>query len=65
MKCDVIAQGIVEAAKSMEIRVPVVVRLDGTNADKGREILGNSGLSLVPAETFAEAAQKAVELARA
>lgn len=65
MKCDVIAQGIVEAAKSMEIRVPVVVRLDGTNADKGREILGASGLSLVPAETFAEAAQKAVELAKA
>ncbi|MBE6712284.1 MAG: ADP-forming succinate--CoA ligase subunit beta [Ruminococcaceae bacterium] len=65
MKCDVIAQGIVEAAKAMEIRVPVVVRLDGTNADKGREILGASGLSLVPAETFAEAAQKAVELARA
>ena len=65
MKCDVIAQGIVEAAKSMEIRVPVVVRLDGTNADKGREILGASGLSLVPAETFAEAAQKAVELAQA
>ncbi len=65
MKCDVIAQGIIEAAKSMEICVPVVVRLDGTNADKGRELLGSSGLSLVPAETFAEAAQKAVELARA
>ncbi len=63
MKCDIIAQGIVEAAKSMEIRVPVVVRLDGTGADKGREILGNSGLSLIPAETFAEAAKKAVELA--
>jgi len=63
MKCDVIAQGIVDAAKAMEIRVPVVVRLDGTNADMGREILGKSGLSLVPAETFAEAAQKAVELA--
>ncbi len=63
MKCDVIAQGIVEAAKAMEIKVPVVVRLDGTNADAGREILGNSGLSLVPAETFAEAAKKAVELA--
>ncbi len=65
MKCDVIAQGIVEAAKSMEIRVPVVVRLDGTNADLGREILNNSGLSLVPAKTFAEAAKLAVELAKA
>lgn len=63
MKCDVIAQGIVEAAKTMNVTVPVVVRLDGTNADLGREILRNSGLSLTPAETFAEAAQKAVELA--
>jgi succinyl-CoA synthetase beta subunit len=63
MKCDIIAQGIVEAAKSMEIRVPVVVRLDGTGADKGRDILAGSGLSLIPAETFAEAAKKAVELA--
>lgn len=63
MKCDIIAEGIVEAAKSMEIRVPVVVRLDGTGAEKGRAILGASGLSLIPAETFAEAAKKAVELA--
>ena len=65
MKCDVIAQGIVDAAKAMEIKVPVVVRLDGTHADLGREILKASGLSLVPAETFAEAAEKAVELAKA
>ena len=65
MKCDVIAEGIVAAAKAMEIRVPVVVRLDGTNAPQGREILKNSGLTLVPAETFAEAAKKAVELAAA
>jgi len=65
MKCDVIAQGIVEAAKAMEIRVPVVVRLDGTNAAEGREILRSSGLTLVPAESFAEAAKKAVELAAA
>ena len=64
MKCDVIAQGIVEAAKAMQITVPVVVRLDGTNADLGREILANSGLSLVPAATFAEAAKTAVELAK-
>jgi len=63
MKCDVIAQGIVEAAKSMNVTVPVVIRLDGTNADLGREILRSSGLALVPAENFAEAAQKAVELA--
>ena len=64
MKCDVIAQGIVEAARAMEVRVPVVVRLDGTNADLGRQILRDSGLKLVPAETFAEAARTAVELAK-
>ena len=64
MKCDVIAQGIVEAAKAIEIRVPVVVRLDGTNAEKGREILDASGLSLIPATTFAEAAKLAVEKAK-
>ena len=64
MKCDVIAQGIVEAARAMEIHVPVVVRLDGTNADLGRQILRDSGLKLVPAETFAEAAKTAVELAK-
>ena len=63
MKCDIIAQGIVEAAESMGIEIPVVVRLDGTNAEKGREILTKSGLALVPAKTFAEAAKKAVELA--
>ncbi|MBR2615767.1 MAG: succinate--CoA ligase subunit beta, partial [Clostridia bacterium] len=63
MKCDIIAQGIVEAAETMGIDIPVVVRLDGTNAEKGREILTNSGLALVPAKTFAEAAKKAVELA--
>ena len=64
MKCDVIAEGIVEAAKSMDIRIPVVVRLDGTNAKKGREILRESGLSLIPARTFGEAARTAVELTR-
>ena len=63
MKCDIIAQGIVEAAKTVNIPVPVVVRLDGTNADLGRKILQESGLALTPAETFAEAAQKAVQLA--
>lgn len=63
MKCDIIAQGIVDAARTVNIPVPVVVRLDGTNADIGRKILQESGLALTPAETFAEAAQKAVQLA--
>ncbi len=64
MKCDVIAQGIVEAAKAIEIHVPVVVRLDGTNAEQGRQILNASGLALTPAKTFAEAAKLAVEKAK-
>ena len=52
-----------DAARTVNIPVPVVVRLDGTNADIGRKILQESGLALTPAETFAEAAQKAVQLA--
>ena len=64
MKCDVIAEGIIEAAKTMQINVPVVVRLDGTNAKEGATILKNSGLNLIPAGSFAEAAQKSVELAK-
>jgi succinyl-CoA synthetase beta subunit len=46
MRCDVVAQGVVEAAKAIHLRVPVVVRLEGTNVDKGQEILRNSGLPL-------------------
>lgn len=64
MKCDIIAQGIVAAAKAVSIRVPLVVRLEGTNADLGKEILRKSGLSIVPAVSLADAAHKAVELAK-
>jgi len=62
-RCDVIAQGIIEAAKKVKIDVPVVVRLEGTNAEEGRRILDGSGLSLVTAATMKEAAEKAVRLA--
>lgn len=60
MKCDVIAEGIVIAAKEVELDVPLVVRLEGTNVAKGKEILANSGLPIVPAEDLGDAAQKIV-----
>lgn len=60
MRCDVIAQGVVEVAREMGIGVPLVVRLQGTNVELGRKILSESGLSIIPAETMAEAAEKVV-----
>jgi len=58
MKCDVIANGVVEAVKQIELSVPLVVRLEGTNVEKGREILENSGLPLVAAGDLDDAAKK-------
>ncbi len=63
MKCDVIANGIVAATKELGLKVPLVVRLEGTNVEKGREILNNSGLAITAAATMAEGAKKIVELA--
>ena len=60
MKCDVIAEGIVAAAKEVNIQVPLVVRLEGTNVEKGKEILANSGLAIVPADDLGDAAKKIV-----
>jgi succinyl-CoA synthetase beta subunit len=62
MRCDVIAEGVIQAAKTLDIKVPVVVRLRGTNVEKGKEMLANSGLSLTPADDMDEAAQKIVQL---
>jgi len=61
MRCEVIAQGVVEAAREMSVGVPLVVRLQGTNVELGKKILSDSGLSIIPAETMAEAAEKIVE----
>lgn len=61
MRCDVLAQGIVDAVKEIGINVPLVVRLEGTNVEIGRKILKESGLSIIPAETMADAAKKVVE----
>jgi succinyl-CoA synthetase beta subunit len=64
VRCDLIAEGVVAAASELGVKVPVVVRLQGTNAAEGREILAKSGLNLTPAETLREAAEKAVAAAR-
>src|SRR2546421_12809196 len=60
MRCDVVATGVVEAAKSMGIKVPVVVRLEGTNVEQGQEILRNSGLNFIVAQDMKDAAEKVV-----
>ena len=61
MRCDVLAQGVVDAAKEMKINVPLVVRLAGTNFKEGKQILDNSGLKLISAENLDDAAKKIVE----
>ncbi|WP_442599483.1 ADP-forming succinate--CoA ligase subunit beta [Neobacillus sp. D3-1R] len=62
MKCDVIATGVVEAAKQVGLSVPLVVRLEGTNVDLGKQILNESGLNIIAAESMADGAQKIVSL---
>lgn len=63
MRCDVIAEGLVEAVREIGVRVPVVVRLEGTNVEKGRKILADSGFQLVSATTMSDAAEKVVQQA--
>ncbi|MDI3257818.1 MAG: ADP-forming succinate--CoA ligase subunit beta [Kyrpidia sp.] len=62
MKCDVIANGVVEAARQLGLDRPLVVRLEGTNVDLGKKILAESGLKIVPADSMADAAEKIVSL---
>ena len=61
MRCDIIANGIIEAAKEVSLSVPLVVRLEGTNVDLGKEILAKSGLAIIPANDLADAAEKVVK----
>jgi succinyl-CoA synthetase beta subunit len=63
MKCDVIGQGIINAAKTVKLSVPLVVRLEGTNVEKGKQLLKESGLELIAADDLADAAQKVVSAA--
>ena len=62
MRCDVIAEGIVSAAKELKISVPLVVRLEGTNVDQGKKILENSGIEIISANDLDDAAKKIVKL---
>jgi len=64
MRCDVIASGVVEAARQVRLALPVVVRLEGTNVEIGRKILDQSGLNLIAATDMADAAKKVVEAVR-
>lgn len=65
MRCDVIAEGVVAAVKDVGLKVPLVVRLEGTNVEMGKDIIRNSGLAVIPADDLADAAQKIVEAVRA
>ncbi|MSP39407.1 MAG: ADP-forming succinate--CoA ligase subunit beta [Deltaproteobacteria bacterium] len=64
MRCDVLAQGVVDAARELKITVPLVVRMQGTNVEQGRKILTESGLTIISAETMAEAAEKIVKVVK-
>lgn len=60
MRCDIIAEGVVAAAKELSLDVPLVVRLEGTNVEQGKEIMANSGLPIIPADNLNDAAEKIV-----
>ena len=64
MRCDIIAEGIIAAAKEVGVKMPLVVRLQGTNVDLGRKLLADSGLDIITADKMDEAAQKAVNAAK-
>jgi succinyl-CoA synthetase beta subunit len=63
MKVDVVAQGIIDAAKAVHLSVPLVVRLEGTNVEAGKKLLAGSGITVITADDLADAAQKAVKAA--
>jgi succinyl-CoA synthetase beta subunit len=64
MKCDIIAQGIINAAKTVKLSVPLVVRLEGTNVERGKQLLRESGVALIAADDLADAAKKVVAAAK-
>ena len=64
-RCDWIAEGVVKALTKMELKVPLVVRLSGTNVEEGKKIIADSKLPIIMADTLAEAAEKAVEASQA
>jgi succinyl-CoA synthetase beta subunit len=64
LRCDVFAQGVVQAVKNVQVELPVVVRMEGTNVEKGRELLRQSGLNFIVADGMRDAAQKVVAALR-
>ena len=65
MKCDTIATGVITASKAVDLKVPLVVRMKGTNEELGKKMLAESGLPIISADTMAEAAQKVVAAVKA
>ena len=61
MRCDTIAEGVVAAVREVGLKVPLVVRLEGTNVDKGKQIINESGLNVIAADDLDDAAQKIVK----
>jgi succinyl-CoA synthetase beta subunit len=61
MRCDIIAEGVVAAAKEVSLSVPLVVRLEGTNVDQGKQIMADSGLPIISADDLGDAAEKIVK----
>ena len=61
MRCDIIAEGIITAVKEVGMQIPVIVRLEGTNVDLGKEMLRTSGLNIISADGLTDAAQQAVQ----
>ena len=64
MKCDIIAKGVLAAVKTVGLKVPLVVRLEGTNVELGKQIIRDSGLNVIPADDLDDAAQKIVKAVR-
>jgi succinyl-CoA synthetase beta subunit len=64
MRCDTIAEGLIAASRAVSLKVPLVVRMKGTNEDLGKKILADSGLPIIAANTMAEAAQRVVAAAK-
>ena len=65
MRCDIIAEGVITASKAVNLKVPLVVRMKGTNEELGKKMLAESGLPIIRADTMAEAAQKVVAAVKA
>ena len=64
IRCDMIAEGIISAAKEVDLKLPVIVRFQGTNAKLGQKIINNSGLNIIAADSLSDAANKAVEVSK-